>query len=284
MTSVETQTTPNHEKTRYIKALPYSNCSAYSGLIIFDLDFLKNCPLLEGALIFKKLFGLVESDDVFCYDLKINKNLETTILQDFRITKDDWKNFIFFLHQGSIPEASLPAEYIVNENKRTSTGTMDRILHKLESVMGTCITFGGVPKFEEYYKNYFNKLNTILISKNYVEYNPGKPTEDNLNRYMWASHNAGSIVYIDFINLHKVSDGWSAASSMSSNFVWYKKLKNGNESDIDAVYTESEIGDDTEQIVDDTDSDMSELESDSEMNDSNVDSNVNTNIIQEWLQ
>ena len=28
---------------------------------------------------------------------------------------------------------------------------------------------------------------------------------------------------------------------MSSCFVWYRKLKNGDESDIDAVYTASEI-------------------------------------------
>ena len=41
--------------------------------------------------------------------------------------------------------------------------------------------------------------------------------------------------------MHKVSDGWSAASSMLSSFVWYRKLKNGDESDIDAVYTASDV-------------------------------------------
>ena len=106
MTSVETQTSTDNEKTRYIKALPYSNCCAYSGFIIIDLEFLKNCDLLEGATIFKKLFGLVENDETFCYDLKINEKFETTILQDFRITKDDWKNFMFFLRQHSVPESS----------------------------------------------------------------------------------------------------------------------------------------------------------------------------------
>ena len=245
MTSVETQTTASDEKTRYIKALPYSNCCAYSGFVIIDLEFLKNCPLLEGATIFKKLFGLVENDDTFCYDLKINEKFETTILQDFRITKDDWKNFMFFLRQHSVPESSLMTDYIIDNDERTSM--MGRVLRKLESVMETCITFGGVPKFEEYYNTYFRKLNTRLCAKKYCEYNPGNPREDNLNRYIWANHNSASICYASFINMHKVSDGWSVASSMSSSFVWYRKLKTGDESDIDAVYTNSDVEEATEE-------------------------------------
>ena len=257
MTSVETQTTIDNEKTRYIKALPYSNCCAYSGFIIIDLEFLKNCDLLEDATIFKKLFGLVENDDTFCYDLKINEKFEITILQDFRITKDDWKNFMFFLRQGSVPESSLMVDYIIDNDKRTSM--MGRILRNLESVMETCITFGGVPKFEEYYNNYFKKINARLCAKKYCEYNPGNPREDKLNRYIWASHNSASIIYSDFINMHKVSDGWSVASSMSSCFVWYRKLKNGDESDIDAVYTASDV---EEQIEADTDNESIEYDFD----------------------
>jgi hypothetical protein len=240
MTSVETQTTTDNKKPRYIKALPYSNCGSSSGLIIIDLEFLKNSPLLEDATIFKKLFGLEENDDTFYYDLTINEKFETPILQDFRITKENWKNFIFFLRQGSVPESSLIIDYIINNDKLSSI--MRRVLDKLESVMETCITFGGVPKFDEYYTNYFKKLNTKLCEKKYCEYNPGNPREDNLNRYIWASHYSTSIVYIDFIKMHKVSDGWSVASSISSHFVWYRKLKNGDESDIDAVYTASEVG------------------------------------------
>ena len=49
---------------------------------------------------------------------------------------------------------------------------MGRVLRKLESVMETCITFGGVPKFEEYYNNYFKKINARLCAKKYCEYNP----------------------------------------------------------------------------------------------------------------
>ena len=205
MSNVETQTTTNNEKNRYVKALPYSNCCAYSGFVIIDLEFLKNCDLLEGATIFKKLFGLVENDETFCYDLNINEKFETTILQDFRITKDDWKNFMFFLRQHSVPESSLMVDYIIDNEKRTNV--MGRVLSKLESVMETCITFGGVPKFEEYYNNYFKKINSRLCAKKYCEYNPGNPREDKLNRYIWVSHNSASISYASFINIHKVSDG-----------------------------------------------------------------------------
>ena len=45
MASVETQTTTDNEKTRYVKALPYSNCCAYSGLIIIDLEIVY-CPIV----------------------------------------------------------------------------------------------------------------------------------------------------------------------------------------------------------------------------------------------
>lgn len=260
MTSVETQTTTNNQKTRYIKALPYSNLSAYSGFIIIDLEFLKNCHLLEGATIFKKLFGLVENDETFCYDLKINENFETTILQDFRITKDDWKNFMFFLRQHSVPESSLMVDYIIDHDKRTSM--MGRVLHKLESIMETCITFGGVPKFEEYYNNYLKKINYRLCAKKYCEYNPSNPREDKLNRYIWASHYSLNVNYLTFINRHKVSDGWSVASCKSESFVWYRKLKNGDESDIDAVYTNSDVEEAVEDVEEqiEADSDDENLE------------------------
>ena len=275
MTSVETQTTDN-EKTRYIKALPYSNCCAYSGFVIIDLEFLKNSPLLEGATIFKKLFGLVENDETFCYDLKINEKFETTILQDFRITKDDWKNFMFFLRQHSVPESSLMTDYIIDNDKRTSV--MGRVLRKLESVMEICITFGGVPKFEEYYNNYFKKLNSRLCAKKYCEYNPGNPREDKLNRYVWASHNCIGLNYLTFINRHKVSDGWSVASSMSSSFVWYRKLKNGDESDIDAVYTNSDV----EEAVEEGEEQM-EADTDNENNNIQYDFDHQEDALEPWL-
>ena len=94
---------------------------------------------------------------------------------------------MFFLRQHSVPESSLMTDYIIDNDKRTSV--MGRVLRKLESVMETCITFGGVPKFEEYYTIYFKKLNSRLCAKKYCEYTPRNPREDKLYRYVWASHN-----------------------------------------------------------------------------------------------
>lgn len=257
MTSIETQTLTNNEKPRYVKAMPFYGGYGGCRLIIIDLEFLKNSPLLEGATVFKKLFGLVDNDETFCYDLNINEKYEITLLQDFRITQEDWKNFIFFLRQGTVPEGSLMVDYIINNDKRTSV--LGRILNKLENVMETCITFGGVPKFEEYYKNFMKKLNIRLSVKKYCEYNPGNPRQDKLNRYIWASHYSLGVNYIAFIQRHKVSDGWSVASVKSDSFVWYRKLKNGDESEIDAVYTESDVEETAEdleeQIEADTDTD-----------------------------
>ena len=58
---------------------------------------------------------------------------------------------------------------------------------------------------------------------------------------------------------HKPSDGWSVASCKSEAFVWYRKLRTGDESDIDAVYTNSDVEealeDIEEQMEQDTDDD-----------------------------
>ena len=81
----------------------------------------------------------------------------------------------------------------------------------------------------------------------YCEYNPANPRQDKLNRYIWASHYSLTVNYMAFISSHKTSDGWSVASCKSDSFVWYRKLRTGDESDIDAVYTNSDVEEATEE-------------------------------------
>jgi len=252
---VDSETQTNPTTPRYISSLTYgySSCTSSIPIIIIDLHFLKTCSSLKDAFIFKKLFGLVEDDEIFCYKLNLDNDNNATILKDFHITANQWGDLIFFLRQGCIQGSSISIEFMVDNDKRTSM--LSNVIIKLNEVMQTCIKLGGIPEFEKYYKNFYKKINNSLFCKKYTEYNPSNPREDKYNRYIWASHYAGTVSYTTFIEIHKISDGWSVASSSSSNFVWYRKLKNGNESDIDAVYTEEEVSSvvHEEQIEADTD-------------------------------
>lgn len=258
---------------RYIRAIPFHHPPSMPPIIIIDLEFLKTCPQLEDATIFKKLFGLVEDDEKFCYKINYDENNNATILKDFHITAKDWNNFIFFLRQSYIPEADLNMKYLINNNNKTYL--LSRILFKLEEVMKVCIKLGGIPKFDEYYKKFHKKIDHYYYSKEITEYNPANPREDRFNRYIWACYAQPANEHLFHMN-HKTNDGWSVTQYVHGRCTWYRKLKNGNESDIDAVYTASEVGDDIEQIVSDTDSDMPELESDSDM-DIDSDNASNTN-------
>ena len=52
-------TTAQSDTAQYIQAIPFSNYDRNNNIvIIIDLEFLKVCPQLEGADIFKKLFFL----------------------------------------------------------------------------------------------------------------------------------------------------------------------------------------------------------------------------------
>ena len=223
------------ENERYIKAKSWGGSTEF---ILIDLDMIKNHSRLEGADIMRKLFGVFKDTDMFCYKLNYVDEF-ATILKDFHITSDTWYQLVRFIRTGKISESACNMRFLIENDKRTSC--LARVKSQLEELMQVSIKFGGIPSVDEYYENFYKKLNNNYYIEKYGEYNPGKPTEDKLNRYMWACHNAGSQIYSDFINNHKVSDGWSAAASMSTNFVWYRKLKKGNESDIDAVYTLSEI-------------------------------------------
>ena len=223
------------ENERYIKAKSWGGSTEF---ILIDLDMIKTHFRLEGADIMKKLFGVFKDTDMFCYKLNYVDGF-ATILKDFHITSDKWYQLVRFIRTGKISESSCHIRFLIENDKRTTC--LSRVKSKLEELMEISIKFGGIPSVDEYYENFYKKLNNYYYIEKYGEYNPGKPTEDKLNRYMWACHNSASQIYSDFIDNHKVSDGWSVASSMSSAFVWYRKLKKGNESDIDAVYTLSEV-------------------------------------------
>lgn len=205
-------------------------------VILIDLQFLKICPQLEGADIFKKLFGLTEDDTVFCYKLKMD-NGYATILQDFRITHKQWFDLLLFLKTNNISETNLSIEYLINNN------SLEHILETLEDVMTTSLKLGGIPKFETFYNEFYEKINNYHITqRNQIYNNPLLPMNDKKNKFIWAFFTrANGQQHSSFQQHYKYSDGWSATQRIDSSGTWYRKLKDGTEGDIEAIYTSSEV-------------------------------------------
>lgn len=225
------------ESTQCIQAIPNSGDNR---VIVIDVEFLKNCPRLEGATIFKKLFGLVESDDVFCYKLK-KDNGYATILQDFRITHKQWLNLLQFLKTNNISKTNLSIEYLVENN------SLDNILQTLEDVMLTSLKLGGIPKFETFYNEFCEKINNYHTHKNQI-YNPLLPAEDKNNKFIWVCYDAEQTGYWDFHKMYTYLDGWSATQRNNTSCTWFRKLKDGTEGDIEAIYTASEVEDTVSEV------------------------------------
>ena len=214
-------------------------------VILIDLQFLKNCPQLEGADILKKLFGITDDDNVFCYKLKMD-NGYATILRDFRITHKQWFDLLLFLKTNNISETNLSMEYLVNNN------SLEHILETLEDVMATSLKFGGIPKFETFYDEFYEKINNYYVTqRDQLDNNPLLPVDDKKNKFIWTFFTpANGQSHVSFQEHYKYSDGWSATQRIDSSGTWYRKLKDGTEGDIEAIYTASEVEDEILQFDD----------------------------------
>ena len=251
ISTVESRLEPNK---RFIKfAFNSYCCGPTPNFTIVDMEFLKNNEKLEGAYIFKKLFGLIEDDQVFCYNLNFDQESCATILKDYCVRYEDWECFMYYLRCGHVKEETSPLGDIIENDERTSK--YGRICTNVERLMQISIKFGGIPSIDEYYEGFKNRTIEYYKKKKYESYNPANPRADKYNKYIWASHSSVGTAYMTFITNHKVSDGWSVASHQSETFVWYRKLRDGTEeNDIQAIYTASEVEDEHEgQIVDDMD-------------------------------
>lgn len=269
ISTIEYRLEPNK---RFIKFV-FNKCYATPKFTIVDMEFLKNNEKLDGAYIFKKLFGLIEDDQVFCYNLNFDEESCATIFKDYCIKYEDWECLMYYLKYGHIKEETSPLSIIIENDKRTSK--YGRICTNVERLMQISNKLGGIPSIDKYYEDFKNRTIEHYIKKKYETYNPENPKADKYNKYIWASHYSGSVTYMTFITDHKVSDGWSVASAQSTSFVWYRKLRDGTEeNEIQAIYTANEVGDEHEgQIEEDTD----DLEYDHDFNE------ISGNQLQAWI-
>lgn len=155
MASLNKQVEKAHSNFVWIK-LYCDNLYDETKIYLIDVDVLKNMynsGPLEGATVFAYLFGI---DDNTPFKKEENY-FETEIdLTDFRVNLKTWVLFYGFLRNGFLSKSSM--------------------LYK-DDVYEFVIAMGGVPSFENYYKN-INKIPEI--------YNPMTPEEDFNGKYRWS--------------------------------------------------------------------------------------------------
>lgn len=174
--------------------------------IIIDIDKLKSYDRIKNARVFTTLFKINEKSEFGNYPMKTNKDGHITILKDLDISNTDWYNLIQFLENGLIKLNHLDK----NES-----------IKLIENVNITSIKLGGFPSFDNFYKDFYNKI------KNYEFYNPLDPREDKKQLYIWDLQINDNI---NFRKSHKIEDGWLVTKhyrppTSSTNCVWWRKIK-----------------------------------------------------------
>lgn len=143
-----------------------------------DWDYLKSSyenGYLTGADVFARLFDM--SDD----GLFASQEKEEYNLAPYDIYIEDWTLFYSFVRNGYIP----------------NTYDLDKSVKELNYCYDICIKFGGVPKFEKYYNNFFyNEQNESDVSGEPV-YNPMTPIEDKKGLFTWRIVTSFTVLKID---------------------------------------------------------------------------------------
>lgn len=200
-----------------IKAKAYNG-----GLVVVNLDMLKNNKRLIGATIFNRLFCLEDDDDENAWGpnkLNVDKDGHLTILSDYKITSKDWFNFTNFLQLG------ITDHYIVayTPGLTQSEAYKKLFLQSLNSFYfeGVPAKFGPIPALDEYYEN-IKKIE----EENRINKNPITPEEDKDNLFLWdicAGHTTEK-----FSDRNKnLSDEykWSFASQKNGIYYYRKRRK-----------------------------------------------------------
>ena len=168
----------------------------YGTLILIDLCKLKNNPRLEGAEVFKMLFGIGNVNPFGKFPMGKDEEGCITIIGDLGINSKEWYIFIIFLDTGSVPgydDYKLGKEYKYNE-----------VSSNIQSLQEICCKFGGVPSFDVFRENFYNR--ELEVKAKIIASTP----EKDINRkYQWRTVKSAI-----FCRQHPDSNfGWSFAST-----------------------------------------------------------------------
>jgi len=170
--------------------------TCHGTLVLIDLYKLKNNPRLEGAEVFKMLFGIGDANPFGKFPMEKDEEGCITIIGDLGINSKEWYIFIIFLDTGSVPgydDYKLGKEYKYNE-----------VSSNIQSLQEICCKFGGVPSFDVFRENFYNEER-----EEKAQINASTPEKDINEKYQWRT-----VKSTIFVRQHPDSNfGWSYAST-----------------------------------------------------------------------
>jgi len=173
----------------------------YGSLAVIDLHKLKYNSLLAGAEVFKMLFGISDSNPFGDYAMEVDEDNNITILRELGISQRDWTLFNIFLNTGTVPHYEA---YLVDKTY------LPLLISNLTILQEVCAKLGGIPSFDLFYENFYNKPTTV--NKDFVE--PLTAEEDKGGQYQWIVCRSNCQNEINnFLSRNKVvDDGWALGS------------------------------------------------------------------------
>jgi len=163
------------------------------GLVVVNMEMLKNSERLVGATIFNRLFCL-EHDGENAWGpnkLNVDKDGHLTILNDYKITSKDWFNFTNFLQLGITDHyivAYTPGLTQSEAYKKLFLQSLNRFYFE-----GVPAKFGPIPALDEFYESIIN-----IEEEKKINRNPLSPSEDNGLLFNWDINlNYGSPIQLN---------------------------------------------------------------------------------------
>ena len=167
-------------------------------LVLIDLYKLKNNPRLEGAEVFKMLFGISDTNPFGRFPMGKDEEGCITILRDLQISSNQWYVFNVFLNTGSVPgydDYKLGKDYKYNS-----------VSCNIETLQEICVKFGGLPSFDVFRENFYKGETEEKIMTD-----PKNPEEDNKNKYQWRRVRATG----PHVTHPLACKGWSCTSTIT---------------------------------------------------------------------
>ena len=171
--------------------------------VIIDINELQHSNLLQGAIIFNKLFNFEETEWVAPKEMNKDDNGNHTLFKDFGIDKRDWMEFLGFMRNGQI-KYQLSQEFINDEKYRNEYQRL--FIQKLDNMLneGIFLAFGPFPKFEAFVaEQIMNQTNIKLNRRNGLINNPMTPKQDINKLYDWCTSHI------------RIDSSWSVTIPMS---------------------------------------------------------------------
>ena len=169
-------------------------------LAIIDLHKYKYNSRLDGAEVFKMLFGISENNPFGNFKMEVDKHGYITILHELRICQRDWLLFNIFIDTGTVPYY----DAFLLDKKFFSV-----FVANLNILQEVCAKLGGIPSFDLFYDNVYKSKE--VVKANTVE--PLNPEADITGKYQWAACRTGCQTDINnFLCRLSLNEGWSLAS------------------------------------------------------------------------